>query len=69
MRRYRRVPIVPRKLFEEPTKPVVSSSYLIPRYTSTFPTRLPNDIQNAVCNKEIKIDRNLYNLFWGDGQW
>ena len=30
---------------------------------------LPNDIQNAVCNKEIKIDRNLYSLFWDTGAW
>ncbi|KAI0754640.1 hypothetical protein C8Q80DRAFT_1266231 [Daedaleopsis nitida] len=30
---------------------------------------LPNDIQTAVCNKEIKIDRNLYGLFWGNGAW
>ncbi|KAI0643035.1 hypothetical protein C8Q79DRAFT_1002797 [Trametes meyenii] len=28
---------------------------------------LPNDIQTAVCNKEIKIDRNLYSLFWDTG--
>ncbi|KAH9924611.1 uncharacterized protein BXZ73DRAFT_103451 [Epithele typhae] len=30
---------------------------------------LPTDIQSAVCNKEIKIDRNLYSLFWVDGPW
>ncbi|KAI0629857.1 hypothetical protein C8Q77DRAFT_1138999 [Trametes polyzona] len=30
---------------------------------------LPTDIQTAVCNKDIKLDRNLYSLFWGDGQW
>ncbi|OJT13646.1 hypothetical protein TRAPUB_9835 [Trametes pubescens] len=28
---------------------------------------LPADIQTAVCNKEIKIDRNLYSLFWDTG--
>ncbi|KAI0351453.1 hypothetical protein OH77DRAFT_939571 [Trametes cingulata] len=30
---------------------------------------LPKDIQTAVCNREIKLDRNLYSLFWGDGAW
>ncbi|CDO72051.1 hypothetical protein BN946_scf184943.g86 [Trametes cinnabarina] len=30
---------------------------------------LPADIQTAVCNKEIKIDRNLYSLFWDTGAW
>ncbi|KAI0823202.1 hypothetical protein BC628DRAFT_1325508 [Trametes gibbosa] len=28
---------------------------------------LPNDIQTAVCNREIKLDRNLYSLFWDTG--
>ncbi|KAI9064695.1 hypothetical protein FKP32DRAFT_1713824 [Trametes sanguinea] len=28
---------------------------------------LPTDIQTAVCNREIKIDRNLYSLFWDTG--
>ncbi|EIW59608.1 uncharacterized protein TRAVEDRAFT_147693 [Trametes versicolor FP-101664 SS1] len=28
---------------------------------------LPTDIQTAVCNKEIKLDRNLYSLFWDTG--
>ncbi|OSD02466.1 hypothetical protein PYCCODRAFT_1445134 [Trametes coccinea BRFM310] len=28
---------------------------------------LPADIQTAVCNREIKIDRNLYSLFWDTG--
>ncbi|TBU39129.1 hypothetical protein BD309DRAFT_970393 [Dichomitus squalens] len=30
---------------------------------------LPNDIQSAVCNKEIKLDRSLYGLFWDTGAW
>ncbi|KAJ8091946.1 hypothetical protein PM082_024181 [Marasmius tenuissimus] len=30
---------------------------------------LPGDIQNAVCNNNIKIYDGLYNLFWGDGTW
>ncbi|KAI0775502.1 hypothetical protein BD413DRAFT_276463 [Trametes elegans] len=42
-------------------------------YTSTcgkpVNQTLPKDIQTAVCNREIKIDRNLYSLFWSDGQW
>ncbi|KAI8971135.1 hypothetical protein BD414DRAFT_426655 [Trametes punicea] len=28
---------------------------------------LPRDVQSAVCNEEIKIDQNLYSLFWDDG--
>ncbi|KZP30186.1 hypothetical protein FIBSPDRAFT_146198 [Athelia psychrophila] len=30
---------------------------------------LPTNIQAAVCNEKIKIDDNLYTLFWGDGSW
>ncbi|KAI1789404.1 hypothetical protein LXA43DRAFT_893016 [Ganoderma leucocontextum] len=30
---------------------------------------LPDDVQSAVCNEKIKIDRNLYNLFWSTGAW
>ncbi|KAJ8496963.1 hypothetical protein ONZ51_g793 [Trametes cubensis] len=30
---------------------------------------LPGDIQTAVCNREIKLDRNLYGLFWDTGAW
>jgi len=30
---------------------------------------LPNDIQAAVCNDKIKIDDDLYSLFWSDGAW
>ncbi|PIL35213.1 hypothetical protein GSI_03003 [Ganoderma sinense ZZ0214-1] len=30
---------------------------------------LPDDVQSAVCNKRIKIDRNLYSLFWNTGAW
>lgn len=26
-------------------------------------------IQNAVCNTGIKIEDQLYNLFWGNGEW
>ncbi|KAI0364084.1 hypothetical protein BV20DRAFT_956960 [Pilatotrama ljubarskyi] len=41
-------------------------------YTSTcgkpLNQTLPQDIQTAVCNREIKLDRNLYSLFWDDGQ-
>jgi hypothetical protein len=29
----------------------------------------PADIQTAVCNKAIKIEDNLYSLFWSDGPW
>ncbi|KZS96538.1 hypothetical protein SISNIDRAFT_407202, partial [Sistotremastrum niveocremeum HHB9708] len=30
---------------------------------------LPIDIQSGVCNEGIKIDDDLYNLFWVDGSW
>jgi len=30
---------------------------------------LPADIQAAVCNNKIKVDNDLYTLFWGDGSW
>ncbi|RPD56168.1 hypothetical protein L227DRAFT_288283 [Lentinus tigrinus ALCF2SS1-6] len=30
---------------------------------------LPNDIQQAVCNKAIKIDRNIYDVFWTTEDW
>ncbi|KAK1225497.1 hypothetical protein PQX77_011563 [Marasmius sp. AFHP31] len=30
---------------------------------------LPADVQSAVCNKDIKIYDDLYNIFWGDGAW
>ncbi|KAI9068714.1 hypothetical protein FKP32DRAFT_122803 [Trametes sanguinea] len=35
----------------------------------THPTNktLPADVQAAVCNKAIKIDRNLYSQFWSTG--
>ena len=32
-------------------------------------TSLPNDVQSAVCNEKLKIDDDLYTLFWGDGSW
>ncbi|KAL0064614.1 hypothetical protein AAF712_008440 [Marasmius tenuissimus] len=30
---------------------------------------LPADVQSAICNKDIKIYDDLYNIFWGDGAW
>ncbi|KAF9463150.1 hypothetical protein BDZ94DRAFT_640164 [Collybia nuda] len=36
-----------------------------PRKDRNFTTT----IQNAVCNSDIKIEDQLYNLFWVDGQW
>ncbi|KAG1722454.1 uncharacterized protein EDB91DRAFT_1088141 [Suillus paluster] len=36
---------------------------------SGFLSRLPSDIQAAVCNKDIKIANFLYDLFWSDGPW
>ncbi|KZT34031.1 hypothetical protein SISSUDRAFT_1053447 [Sistotremastrum suecicum HHB10207 ss-3] len=30
---------------------------------------LPIDIQSGVCNESIRIDDDLYNLFWEDGSW
>ena len=30
---------------------------------------LPNDVQAAVCNNKIKIDDDIYTLFWGTGAW
>ncbi|KAJ7486640.1 hypothetical protein FB451DRAFT_1391541 [Mycena latifolia] len=31
--------------------------------------KLPSDIQTAVCNKQIKIDDDLYSNGWSDGAW
>ncbi|KIM77382.1 hypothetical protein PILCRDRAFT_618454 [Piloderma croceum F 1598] len=30
---------------------------------------LPTDVQAAVCNDKIKIDNDLYTLFWNTGAW
>ncbi|KAK0457439.1 uncharacterized protein EV420DRAFT_493846 [Desarmillaria tabescens] len=30
---------------------------------------LPNDIQAAVCNNDIKIHNTLYDVFWDTGAW
>ncbi|KZT38605.1 hypothetical protein SISSUDRAFT_1046767 [Sistotremastrum suecicum HHB10207 ss-3] len=30
---------------------------------------LPQDIQAAVCNENLKIEDDLYGLFWTDGSW
>ncbi|KAI0683053.1 hypothetical protein C8Q76DRAFT_762999 [Earliella scabrosa] len=43
--------------------------YLATCRDRTKDKELRSDIQQAVCNKEIKLDRTLYNLFWSDGAW
>ncbi len=36
--------------------------------TDCFLPSLPRDIQQAVCNKDIRLDNYLYNG-WDDGSW
>ncbi|KZP30216.1 hypothetical protein FIBSPDRAFT_726409, partial [Athelia psychrophila] len=41
---------------------IYSATCGVPRNQS-----LPADIQTAACNEKLKIDDDLYTLFWGDG--
>ncbi|KAL0566986.1 hypothetical protein V5O48_015006 [Marasmius crinis-equi] len=42
-----------------------NNAFCSPQQNKTLPT----DIQSAVCNQNIKIYDDLYNIFWGDGTW
>ena len=68
--RRRSISDLPGIMLEQRRKPVVSGDSAFQSYEGSMsPGRLPNDVQSAVCNKAIKIDRNLYNLFWNTGAW
>lgn len=63
------IPALSRKLLGQGGQPIVSLFSIVLRHPLSPLRRLPTNVQSAVCNEEIKIDRNLYSLFWGNGAW